>query len=128
MSVRPCCVRRFLIVKRKHSFQTRQYKTSTHDCQCTFVRTRTNVVDLIFPFSLSKMAAVRLYVTLALLLLATCFHSSEGWWRRRRRRGCSRVNCQWSAWSSWGSCNYHCRSGSLVCLRTFKRYKLISIS
>ncbi|KAI0209258.1 hypothetical protein LSAT2_006072 [Lamellibrachia satsuma] len=55
------------------------------------------------------MAAVRLYVTLALLLLATCFHSSEGgWWRRRRRRGCSRVNCQWSAWSSWGSCNHYC--------------------
>ncbi|XP_001626413.2 coadhesin isoform X2 [Nematostella vectensis] len=31
------------------------------------------------------------------------------WWghKHRRRRYCSRVNCQTSNWSHWGSCHYH---------------------
>ena len=67
-------------------------------------------------------------MTLTLLLLATCFHSSEGgWWRRS---SCSKVNCKWSAWSSWGSCNYVCRSGSFadrfICIQMFKRFQFSS--
>ncbi|KAK2174173.1 hypothetical protein NP493_820g01014 [Ridgeia piscesae] len=72
------------------------------------------------------MAAVRLYVTLAVLLFATCFHTSEGWWRRRRRSSCSRVNCRWLSWSSWRSCNYYCSYGYGQCM-TFPESAVRSI-
>ncbi|KAK2177500.1 hypothetical protein NP493_595g01045 [Ridgeia piscesae] len=52
------------------------------------------------------MAAVRLYVTLAVVLLATCFHTGHAFWWSRS--SCSRVHCRWLSWSSWGSCSYYC--------------------
>ena len=85
------------------SFQFRRFKNQRN------IRPRTHFVDGLVQVVSSKMAAVRLYVTLAVLLFATCFHTSEGWWRRRRRSSCSRVNCRWLSWSSWRSCNYYCR-------------------
>ncbi|KAK2145454.1 hypothetical protein NP493_3942g00000 [Ridgeia piscesae] len=83
------------------SFQFRRCKNQRN------IRARTHIVDGLVQVVSSKMAAVRLYVTLAVLLFATCLHTSEGWFSPAYRP-CYQVHCRWLSWSSWGSCNSDC--------------------